>query len=40
MDVPRAAGLLSVTGLRIGEALRLKLDDVDLDNGVLTVRGT
>jgi integrase/recombinase XerD len=33
-------GLLSVTGLRVGEALRLKLDDVDLDNGVLTVRGT
>lgn len=33
-------GLLSVTGLRVGEALRLKLDDVDLDTGVLTVRGT
>lgn len=33
-------GLLSVTGLRVGEALRLKLDDVDFDNGVLTVRGT
>lgn len=33
-------GLLSVTGMRIGEALRLRLDDVDLDNGVLTVRGT
>jgi integrase len=33
-------GLLSVTGLRVGEALRLKLDDVDLDAGVLTVRGT
>jgi integrase/recombinase XerD len=33
-------GMLSVTGLRVGEALRLKLDDVDLDNGVLTVRGT
>lgn len=33
-------GLLSVTGLRVGEALRLKLDDVDLDSGVLTVRGT
>jgi len=33
-------GLLSVTGLRVGEALRLKLDDVDLDIGVLTVRGT
>lgn len=33
-------GLLSVTGLRVGEALRLRLVDVDLDNGVLTVRGT
>ena len=33
-------GLLSVTGLRVGEALRLRLDDVDLDTGVLTVRGT
>jgi len=33
-------GLLSVTGLRVGEALRLRLDDVDLDASVLTVRGT
>jgi integrase/recombinase XerD len=33
-------GLLSVTGMRVGEALRLRLDDVDLDAGVLTVRGT
>lgn len=33
-------GLLSVTGLRLGEVLRLKLDDVDLDSGVLTVRDT
>lgn len=33
-------GLLSVTGLRVGEALRLRLDDVDLDACVLTVRGT
>ena len=31
-------GLLSVTGLRISEALDLKLDDVDLDQGMLTVR--
>ncbi len=31
-------GLLSVTGLRISEALDLKLDDVDLDLGVLTIR--
>lgn len=33
-------GLLSVTGLRVGEALRLSLEDVDLDASVLTVRGT
>lgn len=33
-------GLLSVTGLRVGEALRLRLDDVDLATGLLTVRGT
>lgn len=33
-------GLLAVTGLRIGEALNIKLDDVDLDEGILTVRGT
>ena len=31
-------GLLSVTGLRISEALELKLDDVDLEQGVLTIR--
>ena len=31
-------GLLSVTGLRISEALDLKLDDVDLKEGVLTIR--
>jgi integrase len=31
-------GLLSVTGLRISEALDLRLDDVDLDQGVLTIR--
>lgn len=31
-------GLLSVTGMRISEALDLKLDDVDLDQGVLTIR--
>ncbi len=31
-------GLLSVTGLRIGEALRLNLADVDLDQGILTIR--
>ena len=29
-----------MTGLRVGEALRLRPGDVDLDTGVLTVRGT
>lgn len=33
-------GLLSVAGLRLGEAIRLELDDVDLQQGLLTVRGT
>jgi len=32
-------GLLSVTGLRLGEARNLKLQDVDLEAAVLTVRG-
>ena len=31
-------GLLSVTGMRIGEARNLELQDVDLQTGVLTVR--
>jgi integrase len=31
-------GLLAVTGLRTGEACRLDRDDVDLGQGVLTVR--
>lgn len=31
-------GLLAVAGLRIGEALRLDRDDVDLTAGVLTIR--
>lgn len=31
-------GLLACTGLRISEALALSCDDVDLDNGVITVR--
>ena len=33
-------GLLAVTGLRISEALALKRQDVDLQQGLLTVRGT
>ena len=33
-------GLLSVSGLRLGEARNLKLSDVDLDTAVLTIRGT
>jgi integrase len=32
-------GLLTVTGLRISEALALMRDDVDLPNGLLTIRG-
>lgn len=33
-------GVLAVTGLRIGEALRLDRDDVDLADGVLHIRDT
>ena len=33
-------GLLSVTGLRLGEARNLELQDVDLPAGLLTIRGT
>jgi integrase len=33
-------GLLPVTGLRISEALGLKRQDVDLENGILTIRDT
>ncbi len=33
-------GLLNVSGLRICEALGLNLDDVDLDEGILTIRAT
>ena len=32
-------GLLSVSGLRLSEARNLKLQDVDLENGVLTIHG-
>ena len=33
-------GLLSVTGIRLGEAVRLEADDVDLRAGLLTIRGS
>jgi integrase len=33
-------GLLAVTGLRISEALGLNRDDVDLKQGILTIRST
>jgi integrase/recombinase XerD len=33
-------GLLAVSGMRISEVLGLRLHDVDLQNSVLTVRGT
>jgi integrase len=33
-------GLLTVTGLRISEARNLKTEDVDLQEGLLTIRGT
>jgi integrase/recombinase XerD len=32
-------GLLAVSGLRLSEAIGLKLEDVDLSEGILTVRG-
>jgi len=33
-------GLLAITGMRIGEAMRLDRDDIDWDEGLLTVRGS
>lgn len=33
-------GLLSVTGMRVSEALNLDVEDVDLEAGVLTIRNT
>lgn len=33
-------GLLAVSGLRLGEAIRLQLGDVDLANGILTIRNS
>jgi integrase/recombinase XerD len=32
-------GLLAVSGIRVGEAVALELGDVDLDQGVITIRG-
>jgi integrase len=32
-------GLLAATGLRVSEALKLRRNDADLDQGVLTIRG-
>lgn len=32
--------LVAVTGMRVGEAVRLDRDDVDFDQGVLTIRNT
>jgi integrase/recombinase XerD len=33
-------GLLAVTGMRVGEAIRLDTDDVDWSEGVLTIRAS
>jgi integrase len=33
-------GLLAVTGMRVGEVLALMREDVDLEAGVLTIRGS
>lgn len=33
-------GLLSVTGMRVGEVVRLDRDDIDWGNGLLTIRNT
>jgi integrase/recombinase XerD len=33
-------GLMAVTGMRVGEAVRLDRDDVDLDQGLLTIRNS
>jgi integrase/recombinase XerD len=32
--------LIAVTGIRVGESVRLDLTDVDLDQGILTIRNT
>lgn len=31
-------GLLAVTGMRLGEAIALEVDDIDLEGGVITIR--
>src|SRR6266545_5544201 len=31
-------GLLAVTGMRVGEAVALEIDDLDTDDGVITIR--
>ncbi|MDQ6909168.1 MAG: tyrosine-type recombinase/integrase [Actinomycetota bacterium] len=33
-------GLVTVTGMRVGESVRLDRDDIDLDHGLLTIRNT
>lgn len=33
-------GLIAVTGMRVGEAVRLDHDDVDFDEGIVTIRDT
>ncbi|MGB0098204.1 MAG: tyrosine-type recombinase/integrase [Solirubrobacteraceae bacterium] len=33
-------GLLAVSGLRVGEAIRLDLEDIDWERGLLVIRGT
>jgi len=39
LDLPLPVWLLTVTGMRLGEARNLELQDVDLSKGVLTIRG-
>ena len=38
--VATMTGLLAVTGMRVGEALRLGRDDIDWDQAVILIRGT
>jgi integrase len=39
MDLSLLFGLLSVTGMRLGEARNLELQEVDLTEAILTIRG-